>query len=268
MLENKQRLRLIHNMARSGGTLICKCLGCMDGVALLSEIHPAAWQMFNPLKQAADWHNLLTQSDLAELQRRGSINFADAIALIGRRAKQAGKTLVLRDWAHLDYTGYPYVANPAYRPALYEALADRFDILRVSIVRDPVDQWQSLVSLNVMQEQLEKGEFTLAKFLAGYRKYAELSRLTGFVRYEDFSRDPDRIMHDLCERLQIEFDADYVNKWQSFTKISGDIVNSRGNADARIRPLPRRPVHLELREAFLASEDYLASISLLGYETL
>jgi len=27
-------LRLIHHMARSGGTLISKCLGCMSGVVL------------------------------------------------------------------------------------------------------------------------------------------------------------------------------------------------------------------------------------------
>ena len=30
-------LRLVHHMARSGGTLISKCLGCMTGVLLLSE---------------------------------------------------------------------------------------------------------------------------------------------------------------------------------------------------------------------------------------
>ena len=34
-------LRLVHHMARSGGTLISKCLGCMSGVLLLSEPNPA-----------------------------------------------------------------------------------------------------------------------------------------------------------------------------------------------------------------------------------
>lgn len=267
MVEKKPRLRLIHNMARSGGTLICKCLGCMDGVALLSEIHPAAWQMFNPLKQASDWHNLLTQSDLAELQRRGSIHFSDAIALIGRRAMQADKTLVLRDWAHLDYTGYPYVGNPAYRPALYDALADRFDILRVSIVRDPVDQWQSLAGLPVMQDALRKGDFNLAKFLAGYRKYAELCLQTGFIRYEDFSRYPEKVMRELCDRLQIGFDPGFVDKWQGYTKISGD-ERSRANAETQIKVLPRRPVAPELRDAFLVSDDYQSAIRLLGYQAV
>jgi hypothetical protein len=42
----KQKLRMIHNMARSGSTLVCKCLGCMEGVVLLSELHPLATKFF------------------------------------------------------------------------------------------------------------------------------------------------------------------------------------------------------------------------------
>jgi hypothetical protein len=35
----KRKLRMIHNMARSGSTLMYKCVGCMDGVVLLGELH-------------------------------------------------------------------------------------------------------------------------------------------------------------------------------------------------------------------------------------
>jgi protein O-GlcNAc transferase len=265
--EHKPRLRMIHNLARSGGTLMSKCLGCMEGVILLSEIHPAATQMFNPLAQAAEWHNLLSDGDKAELQRRGSISFVDAIDLILRRAEERGGKLVLRDWAHLDYTGYPYVTTPGYRPALYDALADRFDIIRVSMVRDPVDQWQSLIMLSTLQAPMQRGEFNLAKFLSGYRKYAELCVQTGFFRYEDFLRQPEKVMRELCARLQIGFDPDFINKWHRYTKIGGD-VDSRGVNAREIKLLPRRPVTPELREAFLASEDYRASIGLLGYASL
>lgn len=232
---------------------------------LLSEIHPAASHLFNPLIQAAGWHGLFTAGEMEDFKKLGSIKFADGIDMILRRAEERGGKLVLRDWAHLDYTGYPFITSPVYRPMLYEELKGRFDIIRVSIVRDPVDQWQSLAGLSVLQEALLKGDFNLAKFLAGYRKYAELCLQTGFIRYEDFSRYPEKVMHELCDRLQIGFDPGFVDKWQGYTKIGGD-VRSRANAETQIRVLPRRPVAPDLRDAFLASDDYRSAIRLLDYE--
>ena len=185
----KQKIRMIHNMARSGSTLMCKCLGCMEGVVLLSELHPRA-SLDGALKQAKEWFGLLTQNDIAELQKPGSVNYTKAIMLIEQRCRERGDTLVLRDWAHLDYTGYPYITAPGYRPLLYTELAESFDIVRISTTRDPVTQWQSLIQLDVMQKPLQSGAFGLDQFLAGYRKYAELCVETGYIRYEDFASGP------------------------------------------------------------------------------
>jgi hypothetical protein len=109
----KPVLRLIHHMARSGGTVISRCLGCMSGVILLSEIHPLGIRQFNPLAQAQRWFGLLSSHDLAALAARGQIGFADAIELIHRRAEECNQRLVVRDWSHLDFTGVPFVARPA-----------------------------------------------------------------------------------------------------------------------------------------------------------
>jgi len=38
----KPKLWVLHNMPRSGGTLLSKCLGSMSEHILLSEIHPDA----------------------------------------------------------------------------------------------------------------------------------------------------------------------------------------------------------------------------------
>ena|GEM_PF-4627496 len=43
-----ETLRIIHQLARSGGTLLNRCLGCMPGILMLSEIHP---HMGNQLDQ-------------------------------------------------------------------------------------------------------------------------------------------------------------------------------------------------------------------------
>lgn len=256
---------MIHNMARSGSTVMCKCLGCMEGVVLLSEIHPHAENLFNPLVQAKEWYGLLTQSELDALQKQGTVNFTKAIELIEQRCRARGDTLVLRDWAHLDYTGYPFT-TPGYSPLLYTELVESFDIIRISTTRDPVTQWQSLTQLNVMQEPLQSGKFGLDQFLVGYRKYAELCVETGFIRYEDFLRKPELPMRKLCDHLQIKFDPGFIKKWADYQTITGDIHTPRSSS--KIKMSPRRPVEPALRKRFLANSDYHRACKLLGYDVL
>ena len=251
-------LRLVHHMARSGGTLISRCLGCMSGVLLLSEIHPLGTAQFNPLVQAQRWYGLLSSQDLAELRARGRISFVDAIDLIYRRAADAGQRLVIRDWSHLDFTGVPFVARPAYRLLTAEALAGRFELRQVCTVRHPLDQWLSLRQLAVVH-----GKLSLDGYLAGYRRFAEQAREIGFFRYEDFAADPSAIMKELCRRLEVRFDRHFTERWSSYAFVTGDVAGSRGGTE--IQPAPRRVVEPALLEQLAASPDYRASLELLGY---
>lgn len=252
-------------MARSGSTLICKCLGCMEGVVLLSEIHPLGVQYFNPLKQAAEWYGLLSQAEVEALQQPGTTHFPEAIALIEGRCRKRGLALILRDWAHLDFTGQPFT-TPTYTPLLFKELAGNFEILRISTARDPVTQWQSLSQLGLIQAAMQDGKFDLEQFLLGYRRYAELCVETGFVRYEDFLRKPELPLRKLCEQLQVKFDPGFVRKWSQYTNITGDINNFR-HTD-KIRKLASKPVEPALRKRFLDNIDYRRACTILGYDPL
>ena len=251
-------LRLVHHMARSGGTLISRCLGCMTGVLLLSEIHPLGTAQFNPLVQAQRWYGLLSSQDLAELRARGRIAFVDAVELIHRRAADAGQRLVVRDWSHLDFTGVPFVAKPAYRLLTADALQARFDLRQVCTVRHPLDQWLSLRLVAVV-----RGKLTLEAFLAGYRQFAEQARALGFFRYEDFTVDPSTVMKELCRTLELRFDRQFTERWSSYTFVTGDVSGSRGGP--AIRPVPRRAVDPGLLDEIAANSDYQKSLELLGY---
>ena len=261
-----KKLRMIHNMARSGSTLLCKCLGSMEGVALLSELHPLAWNIFNPLKQASEWFGLLTAKDVAQLKTDGDVAYSKVIALIEQKCTERGRVLVLRDWAHLDYTGYPFFPSPSFRPLLYEELKDSFEIVRISTTRDPVTQWQSLIQLGIMQDSLRSGAFGLVKYLAGYRKYAELCVETGFIRFEDLLENPQVAMRNLCEKLELTFDPGFIDKWHGYNTITGDINNPRSSN--KIKLPPGRPIDASLRESFLAIEDYHRVCELLGYQPI
>jgi hypothetical protein len=237
----------------------------MQGVVLLSEIHPQSTSLFDPLRQAKDWFNLFTEAEFTEFSNEEPIAFAKAIGMIEQRCAARGDVLVLRDWGHLDYTGHPFV-TPTYRPQLYTALADQYDILRLSTTRDPIAQWQSLVRLDVMQPPLRSGAFKLSDFLAGYRKYAELCVVTGFVRYEDFLRRPELQVRRICDHLQIKFDAGFIKKWAGYETITGDIGNLRHGGKINRKPMPT--VDLALRRQFLANDDYHRICKLLGYDVI
>ena len=59
----KPNIRIIHHMARTGGTVISKCLASMDEVILLSEIHPLGAKEFNPVSQAVQWFQLFSEQE-------------------------------------------------------------------------------------------------------------------------------------------------------------------------------------------------------------
>lgn len=259
----KPTIRVLRHMARSGGTVISKCLAVMDSVALLSEIHPLGQQQFNPVRQALEWHGLVNMADVTRWQRlRPPMGFGRAIAEIEARARERGRTLIIREWSHLDVIGRPY-CQPTGRFLLGEALAPRFKIAQAITVRHPVDQYLSLARLEVVQGM------GVPEYLRGCRVFAEWAHAEGFVRYEDFTRDPDAALTDICARLRMPFDTTYRQRWATYDKITGDVAKQnagRGVAEAEIRSLPRRETPPGLLEEFRRSDDYHRTIELLGYD--
>lgn len=257
----KPPVRIFHNLARAGGTLVCKCLGCMNNIVLLSEIHPLGSAYFNPVTQAHKWHNLLTTEDIHTLSEKKNVDFVEAISLIESRCAETGRSLVIRDWGHLDFIAVPFLKQPGYKMMLADAIKPAFEVLQLALVRHPLDQWLSLSKLALMH-----GKLTVEMFLRGYLRFAEHSARIGFARYEDFTSEPAWQMKIICEKLQLDFDEDFINKWYDYEKITGDTgKQSRGAKLGLIQPLPRLPVPPELLKHFHKNDDYWQAIELLGY---
>lgn len=257
--KTKPTLRIVHQMARSGGTIISRCLGCMRDVVLLSEIHPLGLNRYNPLDQAHNWFRLLTASDIRRLQERKQVPFEEAMELIYDRCSAMGKTLMIRDWNHLDFTGIPFLKEPAYRLLTAEALSSRFSIQAVATVRHPIDQWLSLRTLDIFQ-----GKIDLDRFLVGYHKYAEFCQKIGFVRYEDFTKAPEKHMERICYQLSVSYDPAFIDKWRKYTTITGDNQSERGYKEI-IKPVPRRHMETGLADQFEENPDYRRIIEIFGY---
>ncbi len=255
-----RHIRMLHNLARTGGTLISKCLGCMENVVLLSEIHPKASELFNPISQAIDWSGLFDGEDSRELRSK-RLNFVQQIDLIEERCRERGKYLVIRDWSHYDFMAVPFTTNPTYEFTTANVLqySGLFVLSRMAIVRHPIDQWLSLMRLSVL-----KGRLDLRDFLQGYRRYAEFCCKMDFLRYEDFISRPEESMKSLCNVLDIPYDGEFINKWHLNRCVTGDVDSERGGYE--IKKMPRREISEELMKRFEHDRDYQAILDMLGYE--
>jgi predicted O-linked N-acetylglucosamine transferase (SPINDLY family) len=252
-------VRVLHHLARTGGTLVSKCLGSMDGVVLLSEAHPNGTGWIDPVVQARDWFGLIDAAE-AEQLRAEARPFETLVALAATRCQSAGQTLVVRDWTHLDYTGVPFM-TPSYALTTRDVLASIFDrVFATATVRHPIDEWLSLDRLSLVH-----GRLSVADYLHGYRAFAEVVQDIGFVRYEDFTHDPDGVLQTLCARLALPFDPGYRTRWADYTWITGD-VSRDGPPQRQIRPTRPKPYDPDLVQAFRASSDFAPALELLGYD--
>ena len=257
----KPVIPVLHHMARSGGTILSRCLGCMNTIALLSEIHPYGYenQLINPLAQAHEWFNLFTPEDISRIKASHPFPFIDAIELIKQRCDERNLHLVIRDWSHIDFTGWPHNDKPAYKLTTVKRLASRFTIIRTATVRHPIDQW-----LSFRESQSWTGtEFSLEKYLYGYRKFAELAVKMGYERYEDFTEQPEFVLEKICNKLRIPFDPRFKDNWGNYQSITTATRDRDGGFVISKRP--RREVEEELITSFSKNKDYQTAIKLLGY---
>jgi hypothetical protein len=267
---SKPTLRITHHMARSGGTVICKCLGSLNNIILLSEIHPLAKYVLgeerkdriwaNPLNQAYAWFNLISGEDIIEIKNKNGISFIETIKLIYNRCLAKNRTLVIRDWSDLDFIGLPWIPRATYDLTLYNILKPYFNILHTFTVRHPLDQWLSLKGLTSSVVK----QLTPEVFLKGYLKFAEKAIKIGFIRYEDFTRQTDFELKVLCKNLNIEFSEIYKERWKNYRTITGD-HNPRGGI-TEITHLPRKRMQKDFYDKFISNPDYQDSVKLLGYE--
>lgn len=268
----KPEISIIYSLARSGGTIISRCLGCIPGNILLSEVHPR-FSFFHPLIQARDWFDLITEEELLELKSVQKISYLDSIKLISERCQARGLKLIIRDWTHVDFISSPYPASPVYRLSQYELLKEHFDIKQVALVRHPLDSYLSLARLEGIQ-----GTLDLATYMREYRRFSEAIKEMSFFRYEDFCGDPATVLCNMCGVLGAAYDERFTDWFRGYHKITGDVLQRTKNRTLAgdrvgervqndIRPVSRRPEHVTITGQLAGNNDYRAILDALGYSS-
>ncbi len=261
---NRPAVAVVHQMARTGATLVNRCLGSMRDILVLSEVHPLDPRR-KIARQAAAWFQLLSEDDkpwLQGLSARDPVTaFAEIVGRLAERSAERGRHLVLRDWSHLDFLGVPFVHRPPMQLLTEAALRDRCDLRQAFVVRHPLDQYASSASRPGMAPHL-----TPDRFLNAYFAFARVAADRGFQRYEDFVENHDQQLRELCQKLRLPFDPGYEERWQTYDKLTGDSAGpSRGFTKQDIAPMPAMRLDDATRDALRRNSGYRESLALLGY---
>jgi hypothetical protein len=202
----KPKLRILHNLARVGGTVISRCLASMEGVALLSEVHPKIGGEFNdPARQARDWYSI----EPAAVE----VSFPDTIAELGHKFSQRRLKLVLRTWDHVDFIPSSHNYLPTMRSTIVDALSDRFELIRCAVVRNQFDQFASLERIN------ERPSFL--SMSCGVVAFEEMP--CAKVSYEAFCIEPERTLRSVCRILELDYDPSWETRWICYRNVTGDL---------------------------------------------
>ena len=218
-------IRLIHNLPRSGGTIISKSLGAQKDVILLSEIHPKGFEIskkfgaktpiFDPIFQSQKWNNLFKEEEYKKICS-SDFKFDEKIDLIYEKTELANKKLIIRDWAFVDYFGKPFI-EPTYKNSLLEILNKKYEILNLYIMRDPLKVYTSCLNNLVFFGKHYDFDF----FLKGYRNFLLNINKTNICIFENFIKEPEKNLQKMCNILKIQYDHNYLIKLKD-VNLTGD----------------------------------------------
>jgi len=258
LVEKGAEIAVLYSLPRSGGTLISRCLGAIEGNVLLSEVNPGN-SVIAPLTQAFKWFSLLSEDEYNEFTKSGSYNYLQAIRLIHKRCKDTQQSLIVRDLSHIDYFGFPFTTSPSGTSKQKDVLSADFNINAIALVRHPVDLYLSLTKLSFM-----KGFNKPELFLKAYKLYADMACDTGFIRYEDFCHTPIDSLKLICRCLKVNFE-DTTRSFARYNTITGDNM-AKSQVKRAIIKVIRRKRPNNIVALFEKNADYQSAIEMLGYK--
>lgn len=240
--------------ARSGGTLLNRCIGMLPDVVVISEINPLgsgsgregdSYQTVH--EQAKHWFGVEIPA----------VGFTQELRALSAWCDANGRRLVHRDWPYINFTPHSFNGYaPPNRLLTLDELSAIGEVIPFAFVRDAIDIWLSTKP-------------PMEPFFQEYRTYVDSLLETGMpvFKYEDFTADPGRVMRELCEATGLTFRESF-RDYMSFTHVNGDVQiqsGSRGMNAGVIKPLPRKYIPPQLVRMIEKNPDMISANGSLGY---
>lgn len=215
--------------ARSGGTLLNRCIASLPNTFVLSEINVEALcpSSCNTIKeQAKKWYSL-------ELKSEG---FIENINEVYEYCISKNLTLIIRDWVFGSFV--PFRHNnfkPSKSLATLDAISKLFPVVSFALVRNSVDVWLSFNDSprTFYDKNLE--------FLHEFTK-SIIDKKIRIFKYENFCTNPIQEMKKICDHIGVKYSGLFLN-YADFKNVTGDTdlpSHSRGIEQGKIGLLSRR----------------------------
>lgn len=244
-MKDKKPIITMICFARSGGTLLNKCLGVLPNTVVISEVNPlgGGWgkekeNSFTTIKtQAKNWYNIELESN----------DFVENALELKEYCDKNNLYLILRDWSFVNFSSHQKNNyDPPNDFLILKYLQEKTDILPFAFVRDSIDVW------------LSRGMPDVNIFFEEYSNYINKLKENNIkiFKYEDFCGSPDKEMKKICEYIGVEFN-DFYKKFNNFEKVNGDVQitkGSRGGRSKKIKKLRRRIITIDKIKELNASD--------------
>jgi hypothetical protein len=251
-------VRLLHHLACTGGTIIARSLAVQPNTVLLSEIDPLSLMQVDPRKPGFAPTDLLRNLRHA-LRPVGDAVLTDVfmagLTCLHDHLTTQGLRLVLRDHAHSQFCTW---VDPDARPTLRDLVMARTPVRSLVTVRHPLD---SFLSLRRNGWLAHFSPPTLEEYARRYRMFLDRHRDVPVIRYEDFTADPEPVLRQMCDSLDLPFLPGSIDLIPVVT-LSGD-SGRRGDA---IAPRPRRQIDAGIAAELEAAPGYVALCAEMGYD--
>ncbi|MEP0752685.1 hypothetical protein NDA03_10725 [Trichocoleus sp. Lan] len=257
------KIPVIYTFARSGGTLINRCLGCISGNIILSEVNPYASLV--PIEvQAHDWFKLVSSSDFSDFSKR---TYADKIRLLSEAARQQDSHLIIRDWTTINFLNK---ASDDYTPSMVleqELYLERyrFNIYPIVLARRSADVYESLTRTFKNFHNLSIKEFGNC-----YLAYVQKVLTYPLFHYENFCLEPQKELKRMCDVLGVNYSNAFVTEFSKFTYCTGDNTLFKQSRGAQLSKITVMESNQESESYIAASldENCQQADRLLGYENM
>ncbi len=253
-------IRIIHNLQRSGGTIISKSVSAQKDIILLSEIHPdgpkimekmgAEPKYADPLYQFQSFYKLFNSDELKNI-RETKLNFLEKIKIINKKAKDQNKILIIRDWSFVDYFGKPFI-EPTKKNVLFEILSKDFEIKNIFIIRDPLENYISCCRKLVFFLK----NYSFNQFLASYESYIKSIPKGSHINFEEFTENPENILRKISLKLNFNFDKEYLKNMEH-VKITGDKQAYSSDNIIKIKKIGNEILNEDQKEKINKNEKYI-----------
>ena len=242
------KIPIFYAFARSGGTLVNRCLGSIPGNVVLSEVNPYC-SVIEAEQQAKDWFSLMSET---EYQAVCHESYAGKINYIATKARLAAQKLIVRDWVTVNFLADCLGDNLLTPSQVLEQEVYLshygFEILPVVICRHSADVYESLVRTFAQFRTLPINEFGSAYF-----EYTKAVCRYPIFHYEDICQNPEKFIEKICHILEINYNPSFLKNFKNFMTCTGDNKLPQASRGSKLR-------EISLLDSNKTSKSYIAAM--------